>query len=106
MDREHAGGEIQRLGGVGALQAPGDELVAPRGAGLGGAGSGATQRGTRRLASGSCAARASVARTDPQGRLIAVSAHQLASARIFSTYSPTSVRIPCQSPCGGGTQEL
>ena len=28
MDREHAGGEVQRLGGVGALQTPGDELVA------------------------------------------------------------------------------
>ena len=44
MDREHAGGEIQRLGGVGALQAPGDELVAARSAGLGRIGSRATQR--------------------------------------------------------------
>ena len=44
MDREHTGGEIQRLGGVGTLQAPGDELVATRGAGLGRAGSRATQR--------------------------------------------------------------
>ena len=35
MDREHAGGEVQRLGGVGALQAPWDELVAAGGAGLG-----------------------------------------------------------------------
>ena len=53
LDREHAGGEIQRLGGVGALQAPGDELVAPGRVGVGGAGSGAAQRGTGPLASGS-----------------------------------------------------
>jgi len=44
MDREHTGGEIQRLGGIGTLQTPGDELVAPRGAGLGRAGSRAAQR--------------------------------------------------------------
>jgi len=44
MDREHTGGEIQRLGGVSTLQTPGDELVATRGAGLGCAGSCATQR--------------------------------------------------------------
>ena len=35
------------------------------------------------MASGSCPARASVTRTDSRGRLIAVSAHQLASARPF-----------------------
>ena len=35
MDRQHAGGEVQRLGGVGAMQASGDELDAPRRAGLG-----------------------------------------------------------------------
>jgi len=35
MDRQHTGGEIQRLGGVGTLQTPGDELVATRGTGLG-----------------------------------------------------------------------
>ena len=28
MDREHTGGEIRRLGGVGTMQASGDELVA------------------------------------------------------------------------------
>ena len=44
MDRQHTGGEIQRLGGVGTLQKPGDELVATRGAGLGRAGSRAAQR--------------------------------------------------------------
>ena len=44
MDRQHTGGEIQRLGGVGTLQTPGDELVATRGAGLGRAGSRAAQR--------------------------------------------------------------
>ena len=37
------------------------------------------------LASGSCTAGASVARTDSQGRLIAEPAHQLASARKKST---------------------
>ena len=31
MDREHAGGEVQRLGGVRTLQTPGDELVAAKG---------------------------------------------------------------------------
>ena len=41
LDREHAGGEVQRLGGVGALQAPWDELVAAGSAGVGGAGGGA-----------------------------------------------------------------
>src|SRR5512135_331877 len=46
MDREHAGGEIQRLGGLRTLQAPGDELDAPRSAGLGRDGSGAAQWGT------------------------------------------------------------
>ena len=50
VDREHAGGEVQRLGGVGALQAPRDELVAAGGAGLGGAGGRATERRTRRVA--------------------------------------------------------
>ena len=44
MDRQHTGGEIQRLGGVGTLQTPGDELVATRGAGLGRAGSRAAER--------------------------------------------------------------
>ena len=44
MDREHAGGEVQRLGGLGPLQAPGDELGAARSAGLGRAGSRAAQR--------------------------------------------------------------
>jgi len=34
MDREHTGGEIQRLGGVGTLQSSGDELVAARGVGV------------------------------------------------------------------------
>ena len=43
-DREHTGGEIQRLGGVGTVQTPGDELVAPWGAGLGRVGSRTTQR--------------------------------------------------------------
>ena len=38
LDREHAGGEIQRLGRLGALQAPWDELVPAGGAGVGGAG--------------------------------------------------------------------
>ena len=52
VDREHAGGEVQRLGGVGALQAPGDELVGGGGAGAGGTGSGASERRARRLASG------------------------------------------------------
>ena len=41
---KHTGGEIQRLGGVGTLQTPGDELVATRGAGLGRAGSCAAER--------------------------------------------------------------
>ena len=44
MDRQHTGGEIQRLGGVGTLQTPGDELVATRGAGPGRAGSRAAER--------------------------------------------------------------
>ena len=34
MDREHTGGEVQRLGGVGTMQASRDELVATRGAGV------------------------------------------------------------------------
>ena len=47
MDRQHTGGEIQRQGGVGTLQTPGDELVATRGAGPGHAGSrGATVNST------------------------------------------------------------
>ena len=53
MDREYPGREVQRLGGLDTVQAPGDELVASRGAGLGGDGSRAAQRRTRRLASGS-----------------------------------------------------
>ena len=44
MDREHAGGKVQRLGDLGALQAPGDELVAAGGVSLGCAGSRASQR--------------------------------------------------------------
>ena len=44
MDRQHTGGEIQRLGGVGTLQKPGDELVTTRGTGLGRAGSRAAER--------------------------------------------------------------
>ena len=78
MDREHAGGEIQRLGGIVTMQAPGDELVAVGGAGLGRIGSGKTKRRTGRVASSRC-----VAGTGSPSRLIAKLAHQLASARIF-----------------------
>ena len=44
MDREHAGGEVQRLGSVSTMQASGNELVAPRGVGLGRVGSRTVQR--------------------------------------------------------------
>src|SRR5271157_3481544 len=81
MDRQHTGGEVQRLGGVGSVQAPGDELVAPGSPGLGGAGSGAAQWGAGPLASGSRAPPARAAGTGPEGRLSERPAHQLASAR-------------------------
>ncbi len=44
MDREHTGGEVRRLGGVGTMQASGDELVATRGTGVSRHGSHAAQR--------------------------------------------------------------
>ncbi len=66
---QHARGEVPRLGGVGALQAPRDELVVPRGRGAGGAGSGAGERRTRRLAEVGGSARAAVARPGTEGGL-------------------------------------
>src|SRR4051794_8472096 len=69
VDREHSGGEVQRLGGVGSLQAPRDELVAAGGAGAGGAGGGAAQWGVGPLASGRRTPRANAARADREGRL-------------------------------------
>ena len=61
MDREHTGGEVQRLGGLGPVQTQGMSWSPERSAGLGRAGSRATRRGTRRFATGSCMPGASVA---------------------------------------------
>src|SRR4051794_36810063 len=114
-------GEIQRLGGVGALQAPRDELVAPGRVGLGGAGSGAAQWRPGPLASGSRTARTQAAGADTEGRLSPLPAHQLASAREKSEAAgrsggrgpifPGTVEEAPDAPCDGedgldGTHEM
>src|SRR5262249_4740931 len=69
VDREYVRGEIQRLGGVRSVQAPWNELVSGRGAGVGSPGGGTTQWGIGRLATRSPTPRENAARTGPGGRL-------------------------------------
>src|SRR5205823_6476816 len=80
VDREHAGGEVQRLGDLRAVQAPGDELVAAGGSGPGDARGSAPQWGAGSLASGPGTPGARATGAAAEGRLSAGPAHQLASA--------------------------
>src|SRR4051794_6104405 len=68
VDREHASGEVQRLGGVDSLQAPRDELVAGGGPRLGGAGSSPSEWGTGTLSSDRRTPRANATQINPEGR--------------------------------------
>ena len=94
MDREHAGGEVQRLGGLGPLQAPGDELIAAGGSGAGGVeargamGNWTVGVRTANSPSASCRNRCG-------WPLEPLRAHQLASAREYRVGPARSPQVDC-----------
>ena len=79
MDREHTGGEVQRLGGVGTMQASGDELVATGVLALA-AFEAVSAKVSLTPGVGIVRPGASVARINWAGRLMAEPAHELAMA--------------------------